>query len=107
MCATLEKETAMSKMLVTLFAGLFALSAFAVEAPKVAAPAAKTPAVAPAAVVGDVLQPVARPEVEASARLCALVVLVAVDDAIDVDDVTVREVAQRAGIPRGDARILR
>ena len=53
MCATLEKETAMSKMLVTLFAGLFALSAFAVEAPKVVTPAAKTPvttaAVSPAA----------------------------------------------------------
>ena len=37
MCAALKKETKMSKILSTLIAGLFAVSAFAADAPKPAA----------------------------------------------------------------------
>ena len=60
MCAALENETAMSKMLFTLFAGVFAISAFAVEAPKTSTPAAKPAAAAPAVVTASA--PVSAPK---------------------------------------------
>jgi hypothetical protein len=58
MCAALTKETEMSKMLATLFAGLFAFSAFAADAPKAATTATKAPVAATAVVKTSAAKPV-------------------------------------------------